>query len=91
MYDRLLFDTDFSFYSYIATLRDTGFRVLQARDLSSHLAQSYSALSRLAATAQGPDGYQERFDYLADAYLKTVAAIDNQELGWAQYLCVKPR
>ena len=91
VYDRLLFDTDFSFYSYIATLRDTGFRVLQARDLSSHLAQSYSALSRLAATAQGPDGYQERFDYLADAYLKTVAAIDNQELGWAQYLCVKPR
>ena len=91
VYDRLLFDTDFSFYSYIATLRDAGFRVLQARDLSSHLAQSYSALSRLAATAQGPDGYQERFDYLADAYLKTVAAIDNQELGWAQYLCVKPR
>ena len=89
VYDRLLFDTDFSFYSYIETLRATGFRVLQARDLSSHLARSYTALSGLAAIAEGPDGYQERFDYLADAYSKTVAAINNDELGWAQYLCVK--
>ena len=89
VYDRLLFDTDFSFYSYIETLRATGFRVLQARDLSAHLAHSYAALSRLAATAEGPEGYRERFDYLADAYLKTVDAINNDELGWAQYLCVK--
>ena len=90
VYDRLLFDTDFSFYSYIETLREIGFRVLQARDLSSHLAQSYTYLSRLASIAEGPDGYQERFEYLTDAYLKTVAAINNEELGWAQYFCVKP-
>ena len=89
VYDRLLFDTDFSFYSYIETLREIGFRVLQARDLSEHLAQSYTCLSRLASTAEGPDGYQERFEYLSDAYLKTVAAINNEELGWAQFLCVK--
>ncbi len=89
VYDRLLFDTDFSFYSYIDALRETGFRVLQARDLSSHLATSYTYLSRLASIAEGPEGYQERFDYLADAYMKTVEAINNGELGWAQYLCVK--
>ena len=89
VYDRLLFDTDFSFYSYIEALRDTGFKVLQARDLSSHLAQSYTYLSRLASVAQGPEGYQDRFDYLAHAYMRTVEAINNDELGWAQYLCVK--
>lgn len=89
VYDRLLFDTDFSFYSYMDALRDTGFKVLQARDLSSHLAQSYTYLSRLASIAEGPEGYQDRFDYLADAYMKTVEAINNDELGWAQYLCVK--
>ena len=89
VYDRLLFDTDFSFYSYIETLREIGFRVLQARDLSAHLAQSYTCLSRLASVAEGPEGYQERFEYLTDAYLKTVAAINNEELGWAQFLCVK--
>ena len=29
MYDRLLFDTDFSFYSYMDALRETGFKVLE--------------------------------------------------------------
>ncbi len=89
VYDRLLFDTDFSFYSYMDALREIGFKVLQARDLSSHLARSYTYLSNLASIAEGPEGYQERFDYLADAYMKTVDAINNDELGWAQYLCVK--
>ena len=46
VYDRLLFDTDFSFYSYIDALRETGFRVLEARDLSAHLARSYDCLSK---------------------------------------------
>ncbi len=90
VYDRLLFDTDFSFYSYIGALRETGFKVLQARDLSAHLARSYTYLSRLASIAEGPEGYQDRFDYLTDAYMKTVDAINNDELGWAQYLCIKP-
>ena len=90
VYDRLLFDTDFSFYSYMDALVNVGFRVLQARDLSSHLARSYTYLSRLASIAEGPEGYQDRFDYLTDAYMKTVDAINNSELGWAQYLCVKP-
>ena len=90
VYDRLLFDTDFSFYSYISALRETGFKVLQARDLSAHLARSYTYLSRLASIAEGPEGYQDRFDYLTDAYMKTVDAINNDELGWAQYLCIKP-
>ena len=89
VYDRLLFDTDFSFYTYMDALTGVGFRVLQARDLSSHLAQSYTYLSKLASIAEGPEGYQERFEYLANAYLKTVEAINNDELGWAQYLCVK--
>ncbi len=90
VYDRLLFDTDFSFYSYIEALRETGFKVMQARDLSPHLARSYTYLSQLAGIAEGPEGYQDRFDYLCDAYMKTVEAINNDELGWAQYLCIKP-
>ena len=89
VYDRLLFDTDFSFYSYMDALTGVGFRVLQARDISSHLAQSYTYLSKLASIAEGPEGYQERFDYLADAYMKTVEAINENDLGWAQYLCIK--
>ena len=40
VYDRLLFDTDFSFTGYQDALRQTGFRVLEARDLSGHLGKS---------------------------------------------------
>lgn len=88
VYDRLLFDTDFNFYSYMEALRDTGFRVLEARDLSAHLARSYTCLSEMAASGNDPE-LVERFAALSDAYLKMVAAVHNDELGWAQYLCVK--
>ena len=88
VYDRLLFDTDYSFYSYQEALRATGFRVLEARDLSAHLARSYACLSQMAATGADPER-RARFAALSDAYLKMVNAVRNDELGWAQYLCVK--
>ena len=88
VYDRLLFDTDFSFYSYMDALRETGFRVLDARDLSSHLGHSYTCLSAMAGAGEEP-GRRERFAALADAYRKMVNAVHNEELGWAQYRCVK--
>ncbi len=88
VYDRLLFDTDFSFYSYMDALRETGFKVLDARDLSTHLAHSYTCLSRMAATGNDPER-RERFAALSDAYLKMVNAVHHEELGWAQYRCVK--
>ena len=88
VYDRLLFDTDYSFHSYMEALQETGFRVLDARDLSSHLARSYACLSRMAAMGADPDR-QERFAALADAYLKMVNAVHNEELGWAQYRCTR--
>ena len=88
VYDRLLFDTDYSFYSYQEALRATGFRVLEARDLSAHLARSYACLSQMAAGGADPER-RERFAALSDAYLKMVNAVRNDELGWAQYLCVK--
>ena len=88
VYDRLLFDTDFSFFSYMDALRETGFKVLDARDLSAHLAHSYTCLSRMAAMGDDPDR-RERFAALSDAYRKMVSAVHNEELGWAQYRCVK--
>ena len=88
VYDRLLFDTDYSFYSYQDALRQAGFRVLEARDLSAHLARSYGCLSEMAASGTDPER-RERFAALADAYRKMVNAVRNDELGWAQYLCVK--
>ena len=45
VYDRLLFDTDFTFDSYQGALRGVGFRVLEAYDLSQHLKTSYQCLA----------------------------------------------
>ena len=37
VYDRLLFNTPYSFESYQEALKETGFKILEAHDLSSHL------------------------------------------------------
>ena len=87
VYDRLLFDTPFSFSSYQDALKDIGFQVLEAHDLSSHLKQSYLCLAQMSlARSEGKD---DKFEQLSFSYQHMVQAIDNQELGWSMFLCRK--
>jgi len=86
VYDRLLFDTDFSFQSYQESLRRVGFQIVDATDLSEHLATSYARLAKLAGQTADDDGH---FKTLAFAYQQMVKCIENQELGWAMYVCRK--
>ncbi len=87
VYDRLLFDTDFSFQGYQDALKSAGFQVLEAFDLSEHLGESYYCLGRMA------EGQQERdpdtFTALSFAYDRMVEAIGQGELGWGMYVCRK--
>ncbi len=87
VYDRLLFDTEFSLSSYQDALRETGFTVLEAVDLSQQLKTSYQCLSKLAQN-QGSklDG---KYQSLSLAYDQMVEAVDQGELGWGLYLCRK--
>ncbi len=87
VYERLLYDTDFSFESYQETLKAVGFEVLEAEDISRHLKTSYEMLS--AAAAQGNEEHRERFAYLAEAYRETALSVDRKELGWALFVCRK--
>ena len=87
VYERLLYDTDFSFESYQEALKEAGFEVLEADDMSRHLKTSYLMLSD--AASQGNEEHKERFAYLAEAYRETAAAVDNRELGWAMFVCRK--
>ncbi len=87
VYERLLYDTDFSFASYQEALKATGFQVLEAEDISSHLKTSYEMLS--AAAARGNAEHQERFAYLAEAYRETALSVDRKEVGWALFVCRK--
>ena len=87
VYDRLLFDTDFSFDSYQVALRNAGFSVLEALDLSPHLKTSYQCLAELTR-AKGDEQHGKYMD-LSFAYEQMEQALDNGELGWGLYLCQK--
>ncbi len=87
VYDRLLYDTDFSFASYQEDLKALGFEILIADDISAHLKTSYLMLSN--AASQGNEEHRERFAFLAEAYRETAAAVENQEVGWAMFVCRK--
>ena len=88
VYDRLLYDTEFSFESYQDALKSQGFEVLEALDISSHLRQSYLCLAD--RTPKGTnDEHTEHYEWLTIAYLGTAQAVENGELGWGLYICRK--
>ena len=86
VYERLYFDTDFSFETYGDALRETGFRVLEAVDLSEHLRASYLHLASVTRELAERD---KKFADLSYAYEQMAKAQENDELGWAFYLCEK--
>ena len=87
VYDRLLFDTDFSFESYQKSLQAAGFRILAARDISGNLKTSYSYLEEVTRERSSRD--PEKYKPLNFAYGQMVQAVENGELGWGLYLCRK--
>ena len=87
VYDRLLFDTEFSFESYQSALKAQGFEVLETRDISEHLTTSYLCLSERTPKSGGE--HAEHFQYLSKAYIETARAVENNELGWGLFVCQK--
>ena len=88
VYDRLLYDTEFSFESYQDALKAQGFELLEALDLSAHLRQSYLCLAD--RTPKGTNNeHTEHYEWLTSAYLGTAQAVENDELGWGLYICRK--
>ena len=87
VYERLFFDTDFSFISYQDALKNVGFEVLDAEDLSEHLKASYTCLADMTRgmSIPGDDTYQT----LSYAYEQTAKAVDNKDVGWVMYVCRK--
>ena len=88
VYDRLLYDTEFSFESYQQALKDQGFELLEALDISPHLRQSYLCLSERTPKDETLDE-AEHYKWLTKAYIETAAAVDKNELGWGLYVCRK--
>ncbi|PKB73479.1 MAG: hypothetical protein BZY75_01665 [SAR202 cluster bacterium Io17-Chloro-G7] len=87
VYDRLLFDTEFSFESYQTALKAQGFKILEARDLSEHLRTSYICLSERTPKSDGE--HAEHFRELTTAYIQTAQAVTDNEVGWGFFVCQK--
>ena len=87
VYDRLLYDTPFTFESYQDALKEQGFKMLEAQDLSAHIKNSYLRLAERTPKAD-PD-HAEHYAMLTEAYLGTARAVDNLELGWGLFICQK--
>ncbi len=92
VYERLLFDTPFSFKSYQDELRKQGFKIIEARDESENMKKTYQklyeTLKEKIKSGENPK-FHKRYEYLINAYKKTVEATDKKEIGWAIYLCRK--
>jgi ubiquinone/menaquinone biosynthesis C-methylase UbiE len=88
VYDRLLYDTEFSYESYQDALKSQGFEILQAQDISSHLRQSYLCLADRVPKGTN-DEHTEHYEWLTTAYMGTARAVENDELGWGLYICRK--
>ena len=92
VYERLLFDTPFSFESYKEKLKEIGFKVIKSEDLSEHLKKSYQELKRILESKINKNEnkeFNENYKNLIFAYKKMIEAIDKKELGWATYICKK--
>ena len=87
VYDRLLFDTDFSFDTYQKALDEAGFQILEAIDLSTHLKASYDCLVQI--TRNKGDEHDGKYRELSHAYEQMVRAVEKGDLGWGLYLCQK--
>ncbi len=90
VYERLLFDTSFSFETYKKKLEEIGFKVIDSKDISNHLSKSYQVLRDiLRKKLNEKTKYLEDYKNLIYAYEKMVEAIDKKELGWAMFVCEK--
>jgi len=92
VYERLLFDTPFSFKTYQDELEKQGFEIIEARDESENMKKTYKKLYEILESKikKGEDPkFHERYQYLIKAYKKTIEATDKNEIGWAVYVCKK--
>ena len=87
VYDRLLFDTPFSFQGYQDALKSHGFEIVYAEDLAAHLGKSYQRLGEMAKVST--DAGQGDFSNLVESYRYMVAAVESGDLGWAFYVARK--
>lgn len=92
VYDRVRWNGGFSFTGYQLALEDVGFEILLARNLESHIRQTYRVLGRVAAeraeTTADPAGRDWMLAFSASC-AEIQVAIDDGEFGWGMFIARK--
>ena len=92
VYDRLMFDSPYTFEAYGRALEEAGFSTVAKWDLTEHLARSYDRLRELARTASErarDQGEAAHLFTLSEAYVQMSKAARGGELGWGLFCARK--
>lgn len=92
VYERLLFNTDYDLVSYQQALKNLGFRILYAEDLSRHYGLSYIKLAGILQQKinKGENkNFHKRYKDLVHAYRKTWDVMNEGSIGWAMIMAIK--
>jgi sarcosine/dimethylglycine N-methyltransferase len=92
VYDRVRWNGGFSFTGYQRALEDTGFEILQARNLGKHLRQTYRVLGKTAqerAATATDDAIRDWMLAFSESCAQIQLAIDDGEFGWGMFVARK--
>lgn len=93
VYDRVRWNGGYSFVGYQAALQEAGFEILLARNLESHIRQTYRVLGILArerAEATPDAAARDWMLAFSESCGEIQIAIDDGEFGWGMFVARKP-
>lgn len=93
VYDRVRWNSGFSLVGYQAQLERAGFEIRLARDLSSHLKQTYAVLGVVARERAGSAPSRAASDWMlafSESCHEIGLAIDDGEFGWGIFVAERP-
>jgi sarcosine/dimethylglycine N-methyltransferase len=93
VYDRVRWNGGFSLLGYQAALERTGFEILLARNLGSHLKQTYRVLGQTARERADKTSEQRAREWMlafSASCQEMQICIDDREFGWGIIVARKP-
>jgi sarcosine/dimethylglycine N-methyltransferase len=93
VYDRVRWNSGFSYLGYQQSLIDTGFEMVLARNLLTEIRQTYRVIGKAASTRAAVTDNQVEKDWIlafAESCGEIELAIDRGEFGWGMFIARKP-
>ncbi len=94
VYDRVRWNSGFSFLGYQEALQRAGFEILLARNLEDQIRQTYRVIGKAATERAGQTDDTAARDWMlgfAESCGEIETAIDRNEFGWGIFVARKPR